>query len=97
MSTAGAVGAGFGVFAREREGEVAAFDGEEKGRGEKLTMHLTDAIQLKATYVASVMFGTLNFVHQLRMTQKYRNNLALIQKIIPSLSRYFLVQQKNPA
>ena len=31
------------------------------------------------------------------MTQKYRNNLALIQKIIPSLSRCFLVQQKNPS
>ena len=42
MSTAGAVGAGFGVFAREREAEVAALEGEEMGRGEKITMHLTD-------------------------------------------------------
>ena len=57
---------GFGVFAREW---VATFDGEEKRRGEKLTMHLTDAIQLKATYVASAMLETLNFVHQLHMTQ----------------------------
>ena len=72
-------------------------DGEKMGRGEKLTIHLTDTIQLKVMYVANAMLETLNFVHQLLMTQKYRNNLALIQKIIPSLSRRFLVQQKNPA
>ena len=61
--------AGFGVFAREREADAAAFDGEEMGRGEKLTMHLTDAIQLRAMYVAGAMLGTLNFVHQLHMTK----------------------------
>ena len=63
------MGAGFGLFAREREAEVAAFDGAEMGRDQKLTMHLTDAIQLKAKYVASVMLETVNFVHQLYRTQ----------------------------
>jgi hypothetical protein len=38
------MGAEFGVFAREREAEVAALDGGEMGRGEKITMHLNDAI-----------------------------------------------------
>ena len=57
------------MFAREREAEAAALDRVEMRRGEKITMHLTDAIQLKAMYTASAMLETLNFVHQLHMTK----------------------------
>ena len=74
VSIAGVAGAAFGCLGGSgRQRRLLWIEGKwgrgEARRGEKITMHLTDAMQLRVTFVASVMLETLNFVHQLHMTK----------------------------